>query len=111
MFAITVSFIFAAALKGTDELLEYLSVKDVYKCSEAIKRFKKSPAEFERYTESYLTLMAVEQCKRGGTSAEPAIGFFIARFEEYKAIRIIYNGIETDTESETIRERLREIYG
>lgn len=103
--------VIAAALKGKDGLTDYLSGKDAFKCSQAIEKFKRSPADFERYTESLLTLMAIEQCKRSGSGAEPALGYYIARFEEYKAIRIIANGIETNADEETIRERLREIYG
>ena len=101
----------AAALKGKNALIDYLSAKDIYKCSGAVEEYKKSPAAFERYCENYLTLLAVEKCKRSGNTAEPALGFYIAKAEEFKAVQIIATGIETNAEPEIIRERLREIYG
>ena len=101
----------SAALKGKDSLVEYLITKDAYKCGAAIEEFKKSPAAFERFCENYLTLLAIEKCKRSGSAAEPALGFYLAKCEEYKAVQIIATGIETNAETEIIRERLREIYG
>ena len=103
--------VISAALKGKDALLEYFGTKDIFKCSAAIEEYKKSSSSFEKFTESYLTLLAVEKCKRSGNTAEPALGYYIAKTEEFKAIQIILTGLETNTETEIIRERLREIYG
>ena len=43
--------IIAEALKGLDSLLDYLSLKDNYKCTAAIEEYKKSPSSFEKYAE------------------------------------------------------------
>ena len=103
--------VISAALKGVDSLLEYLSTKDAYKCSEAIESYKSSPAEFERFTENLLMQLAIERCRRAGTGAEAAIGYYLASLAQNKAVHIIAVGIETGAEPETTRERLREIYG
>ena len=99
------------AIKGLDSLCDYLALKDRYSCSGAIEEFRKSPAAFERYGENLLIKLAKEKCKRAGNGPEPALGFYIAKLSESKAINIIAVGIETDSDSETTRERLREIYG
>ncbi len=101
----------SAALKGVDALCDYLSLKDRFKCAEAIEQFKKSPALFERYGDNYLISLAKEKCKLAGSGAEAALGFYIARLTEYKVIHIIAVGIETDSDMEITRERLRELYG
>ena len=100
-----------AALKGLDELCDYLALKDRYSCAKAIEEFKSSPAAFERYSENLLIKLAKEKCKIAGNGAEAALGFYIARLAEGKAVHIIAAGIETASESEITRERLRDMYG
>ena len=101
----------AAALKGEEALTEYLSVKDVYGCREAIEQYGVSPAAFEKYADNGLMQLARERCKRSGTGAEAAIGYFLAKAAEDRAVHMIAVGLETDADKETTRERLREIYG
>ena len=55
--------------------------------------------------------MAKESCKRSSEGAEPLIGYYLGSEAEKKVIHIISSGIRTNTDKETIRERLREIYG
>ena len=101
----------AAALKGTDALTDYLSVKDVYGCRAAIEQFNESPAAFEKYADNLLMMLARERCRRSGTGAEAALGFFLAKAAEDRAVHMIAVGIETDADKEITRERLRDIYG
>ena len=103
--------VIAEALKGLDALLDYLTLKDKFKCAEAVENYKTSPALFERFADNLLNSLAVEKCKRSGIGAEAALGFYIARLTEYKVIHIIAVGIETESDTEITRERLRELYG
>lgn len=101
----------AAALRGEEAVTEYFSAKDINKSREAMERYKSSPAEFEKYTENLLMSLAIEKCRRGGTGAEAAIGYYLGSLAQSKAVQIIASGIRTGTDSEITRERLREIYG
>lgn len=101
----------AAALKGEDALTEYLSVKDAYGCQAAMEQYRVSPSAFEKYADNCLMQLARERCKRSGTGAEAALGYFLAKAAEDRAVHMIAVGIETEADKETTRERLREIYG
>ncbi len=103
--------IIGEALKGIDALLDYLALKDRFRCAEAVEAYKASPARFERYCDNLLNSLAIDKCKRAGNGAEAALGFYIARQTEYRVIHIIAVGIETAADAETTRERLRELYG
>lgn len=99
------------AVKGTDALLDTLSKISAYGCNKAVDEYKVSPSAFERFVDNRLTELAKERCKRSGDGAEPITGYLIASEVEKKVIHIIASGIRTKTPSETIRERLREVYG
>ncbi len=101
----------AAALKGEEAVCEYFSAKDINKSREAMERYKSSPAEFEKFTENLLMSLAIEKCRRGGTGAEAAIGYYLGSLAQRRAVQIIASGIRTRTDGEITRERLREIYG
>ena len=42
---------------------------------------------------------------------DPLIGYYLGSDAEKKVIHIIASGIRTNTDTDSIRERLREIYG
>lgn len=98
-----------AALKGN--LLDELGKFSEYECKKAVEEYKKSPSAFERFVDDKLILMAKESCKRAGGGMEPIIGYYLGSEAEKKVIHIIASGIRTKSDSEIIRERLREIYG
>lgn len=100
-----------AALKGSEKLIEYLGSKDVYFSKKAVSLYKKSSSEFEKFYENLLMNLAVESCRRSGSGAEAAIGYYLGKAAEEKAVHIISVGIETQASAELTRERLREIYG
>ncbi len=100
-----------AVLKGFDYLIDELAKFSEYGCSKAIEEFKRSPSLFERFVDNKLIIMAKESCKRTSEGAEPILGYYLANESEKKVIHIIASGIRTKSGSETIRERLREIYG
>ena len=99
------------ALKGYESLIEYLSKINAYRCNQAMEVFSSSPAEFEKFTENLLIKTARDCCKKCSSGPEAAIGFYIARLFEEKAIHIIAVGIDTASGTDLIRERLREVYG
>lgn len=100
-----------AAIKGYDVLIDTISKLSAYGCKAACEHYKESPSAFERYVDDRLINMAKENCKRAGEGAQPLIGYLIGCETEKKVIRIIANGLRTDTDVQIIRERLREIYG
>ena len=100
-----------ATLKGSEALIDELSRYSEYECSKAIEQYKLSPSSFERFVDDKLIKMAKESCKRTSEGAEPIIGYYLGSEAEKKVIHIIASGIRTNSNSEIIRERLREIYG
>ncbi len=100
-----------SALKGCDALIDEVSKYSEYDCKTAIDEYKKSPSAFERFVDNKLIGMAVEICKRASEGAEPIIGYYLGFEAEKKVIHIIASGIRTNSDTEIIRERLREIYG
>ena len=76
-----------------------------------MERLKASPTAFEKYVDDRLMMLAKENCKRASEGAEPLLGYYLGEEAEKKALNIIYSGIKTNTDRDTVRERLREIYG
>ena len=101
----------AAAVKGIDALVTELSKIPDYDCKKALEAYKESPSAFERWVDNRLILLAKESCKRAGEGAEPLLGYYLGSEIEKKVIHIIQSGVRTKTDADTIRERLREIYG
>lgn len=98
-------------LKGYEKVIEYLSKKREYDCDKAIEQFKKSPSAFEKFVDDRLITLAKECCKRSSEGVEPLLGYYLGTEAEKKVIHIIASGIRTGSDTEIIRERLREIYG
>lgn len=103
--------VIAAAVKGSDALRDLLAKNNSYGCKEAMERLKASPTAFEKYVDDRLMMLAKENCKRASEGAEPLLGYYLGEEAEKKALNIIYSGIKTNTDRDTVRERLREIYG
>ena len=100
-----------AVLKGSAAVHDILSKLSAYGCNKAMAAYDASPSEFERFVDNKLIVMAKENCKRSGEGAEPLMGYLIGSEAEKKVIHIIANGLRTDSDTEIIRGRLREIYG
>ena len=101
----------AAAVKGSDALTDALSKTGSYGCKQAMEAYKSSPSDFEKFVDDKLMTLAKESCKRSSEGAEPLLGYYLGEEAEKKALNIIYSGIKTNTDRDTVRERLREIYG
>jgi len=99
-----------AAMNGTQELVSYFSKLNAFSCDKAMECFSSSPSEFERFVDNYLVALARKRCKTAGTGADAALGYFVARQNEEKAIHIISAGIDSAMDRASIRERLRESY-
>ena len=80
-------------------------------CKQAMEAYKTSPSDFEKFTDDRLMMLAKESCKRASEGAEPLLGYYLGEEAEKKVLHIIYSGIKTGADQDTIRERLREIYG
>lgn len=100
-----------SAVKGIDPLVDTLAKFSEYDCNKSIEAYKSSPVEFEKFVDNKLIVMTKEMCKRVSSGAEPLMGYYLGCEAEKKALHIIASGIRTKTDVETIRERLREIYG
>lgn len=103
--------VITSALKGADNLIDTLSKFSEYDCNKAIEEYKNSPSAFERFVDNKLMTLTQESCKRASNGAEPLMGYYLGCVAEIKAIHIIASGIRTKSSADTIRERLREIYG
>lgn len=103
--------IIAAAVKGEDALTDVLSKIRDYGCDKAMEAYKASPTAFEKFADDRLMLLAKESCKRICEGAEPLLGYYLGEEAQKKALQIIYSGVKTGADTDTIRERLREIYG
>ncbi|MGN0488706.1 MAG: V-type ATPase subunit [Ruminococcus sp.] len=103
--------IIKAAVKGIDNLVDTLEKFTEYELNKAIEAYRLSPSAFEKFVDNKLILMAKEDCKRASSGPEPLMGYYLGCEAEKKVIHIIASGLRTKTDSEIIRERLREIYG
>ena len=99
-----------AALSGTEELIKLLEKTDIYSCSNAIAAFKKSPSDFEREVDN-IEMRIARKCKYVADGPEPVVGYLFAKEAEIKAIHMIASGIRTGQDEQTVRERLRILYG
>lgn len=100
-----------ASLKSYESLTDELSKYSEYDCKNAIEEYKNSPSAFERFVDNKLIKTAKDSCKRTSEGADPLIGYYLGNEAEKKVIHIIASGIRTSTDTDSIRERLREIYG
>lgn len=95
-----------ATLGGTDNLLGFLE-HTVY--SELAILLKNSPAQFEKRCDDMVMELA-EDARMKAFGVEPLIAYYIAKEAEIKNLRIISVCRESDTDIQTITERLRKLY-
>lgn len=99
-----------AALLGVEEVIALLERCKAFDGEKAAEAYKKSPLEFEKFSENYQMKKALGG-KFAVTGADPLIGYLIARLAEIKAVRIIANGTQVGESEDEIRGMLRELYG
>ncbi|MDO5123862.1 MAG: V-type ATPase subunit [Eubacteriales bacterium] len=100
-----------AAQKGIDNLVDTLAKFSAYELQKAMEAYRISPTAFERFVDNKLISAAKEVCKRASSGCEPLLGYYLGCEAQNKVIHIVASGLRTKTDKETIRERLREIYG
>ena len=100
----------AAALDGEEAILSLMQKASSVGGSAAAEAYKKSAASFERFADDRLMATA-KKCKYITSGPEPLIGYMLARKAEIRNLRIVYSGVATGMRSESIMERLREVYG
>ena len=99
-----------AALLGVDEVIALLEKCKAFDGEQAAESYKKSPAEFERFSENFQMKKALKG-KYAVTGAEPLIEYLVARLAEIKAVRMVANGTAVEMSEDEIRGMLRELYG
>ncbi|MGN0362834.1 MAG: V-type ATPase subunit [Bilifractor sp.] len=98
----------AAAATGDEKtLMEYLAGAGF---REAAKALKESPAAFEKWCDDQVILAIMPQ-KMNSVSAGPVIAYYLARENEIKMVRILLTAKANGFSQESIRERLRKMYG
>ena len=100
-----------AAVKDPDALSDTLLKISDFDCNKAMEQYKTSPSAFEKFVDDKLMVLARESCKRTSEGAEPLLGYYLGEEAQKKVLHIIASGIKTNTDTDIIRERLREIYG
>ena len=101
----------SAALKGEETLLKFIEKIPAYEAKSAVEAYRNAPAAFERFTDNQVMRLAKRLCKLSVEGAEPMIGYLIGCEYDRKLVEMIASGLRMKASPETIRERLREIYG
>lgn len=100
-----------AAVKGEEALLAVLEKISDFDCRKAVEAYKESPSAFEKFVDDKLITRAKECCKRASEGAEPLLGYYLGEEAQKKVLHILCSGVRTGAGTDTIRERVREIYG
>lgn len=95
-----------AALKGEEEIFEYLSSTNY---SSAIGAIKESSSAFERWCDN-LIMESIRSQKQNPFTLSPLAAFILARDMEMKSVRILLSGKRNHLGEQVIRERMRDTY-
>ena len=99
-----------AAAAGLNDLVSLLEQKDWFGSRSAMEQFDQSPSAFEKWVDDRLMEIA-RRGKRVTMGPEPLIGYLMAKEAEIKAMHILVSGLRAGQTEDSIRERLRELYG
>lgn len=105
--SLSVNQLAKAALAGVDAIREYLQGTAYGEGAEALGR---SSAAFECWCDNRI-IQTIRSQKYKAFGIGPVIAYVIARQNEIKTVRMILSGKIHDLSEETIRERVREMYG
>lgn len=95
-----------AALEGVDGLFAYLENTQY---SNAAKLLRESPAKFEKLCDDEMIELA-QTSRMTAFGTEPLAAYYLAKEAEIKNLRIISVCKESETDRETITERMRKLY-
>lgn len=96
----------AAAAKGQEALCAYLSYTSY---AEAVEELKQSMSAFEKWSDNKI-MELVRQQKSNLFTIAPILAYLLAKENEIKSVRMILTAKQNHIASETIRERLRDMY-
>jgi V/A-type H+-transporting ATPase subunit C len=99
-----------AVSAGESETVERLSKLGAFDIADAMEAYKLSATAFEKWVDDRLMAEA-RKCKTASSGPQPLLGYFLAVEGEIKALHIIASGVRTGSDSESIRERVRKVYG
>lgn len=97
----------AAAVSGEDELMDFLEKSGYGEAAEAVKE---SPYVFEKWCDDRV-IDSIRPQKMNSVSEGPILAYYLARENEIKTARIILTAKANGFSEESIRERLRKMYG
>ena len=95
-----------AARRGTEALVEYLSLTDYADAADAIKQ---SVSAFDRWCARRMGQLIKEQQHNPFTIA-PLAAYWLAREQEMQIVRMILSGKEHEMAPDAIREKVRDLY-
>ncbi len=95
-----------AARRGTEALVEYLSLTDYADAADAIKQ---SVSAFDRWCARRMAQLIKEQQHNPFTIA-PLAAYWLAREQEMQIVRMILSGKEHEMAPDAIREKVRDLY-
>lgn len=103
---VDVSALAAAAASSLDALLGYLEGTDY---SEAGQALRVSMQQFERWCDN-VVIELIKPQKYHSFTVEPLVAYLLAKENEIKIVRIILSAKLNGLSTESVRERLRELY-
>lgn len=95
-----------AAVSGFDDICEYLTTTSY---ESAVQALRESPSAFERWCDN-LIIEKMRPQKYNPFSIGPLAAYILAKENEIKTVRIILSGKLNELPTESMRERLREMY-
>lgn len=95
-----------AAADGRADVVAYISTTEYDNLCDSIQ---KSMTDFERECDNKI-MELLDGARRISLGPEPLICYYFAKETEWKMLRIIVNGKHTELDSQSIRERMRELY-
>lgn len=95
-----------AAGSGIDQVYEYLERTDY---AGSVEEIRKSPSAFERWCDNTMIESIRPEIHHPFTIG-PVAAFIIARENEIKSVRIVLSGKQNKLSTDSLRERVREMY-
>lgn len=101
-----IDYLKKAVIKGREDVVAYIQTTKYAVLCESIA---KSTTDFERECDN-MFMELLDGARRISFGPEPLICYYYARETEWKMLRIIVSGKHIELDSESIRERMRELY-
>lgn len=104
--SLDVDILARASVSGLDDICEYLTTTSY---ESAVQALRESPSAFERWCDN-LIIEKIRPQKYNPFSIGPLAAYILAKENEIKTVRIILSGKLNELPTESMRERLREMY-